>query len=128
VIQGGALISAGLPCKIVLNVSNSREIDAAFATFVHERPDALFVSGEPLFTNRRVQLILLATRHAVPATYAGRQFPDIGGLMVCAQSLNGQFQLLCRAERDFLTCLDFDCLASCRIAPHASSRTRRGLL
>jgi putative tryptophan/tyrosine transport system substrate-binding protein len=48
---------------------------------VRERPDALFVSGEPLFTSRRVQMILLAARHAVPAIYAGRQFPEIGGLM-----------------------------------------------
>ena len=51
----------------VLNASTSSEIDAAFATFVRERPDVLFVSGEPIFTNRRVQLIFLATRHAVPA-------------------------------------------------------------
>src|SRR5215831_19807390 len=65
----------------VLNVNTSDEIDAAFATFVRERPDAIFVSGTPLFTSRRVQLILLATRHAIPATYAGRQFPEIGGLM-----------------------------------------------
>ena len=71
----------------VLNAGTSREIDAAFATFVRERPDALFVSGEPLFTSRRVQLILLAARHAVPAIYAGRQFPEIGGLMSYGASL-----------------------------------------
>ena len=40
----------------VLNASTSREIDAAFATFVRERPDALFVGGDPFFTSRRVQL------------------------------------------------------------------------
>ena len=40
----------------VLNASTSREIDAAFATFVRERPDALFVGGDPFFTTRRVQL------------------------------------------------------------------------
>ena len=34
----------------VLNASTSREIDAAFATFVRERPDALFVGADPLFT------------------------------------------------------------------------------
>ena len=33
----------------VLNASTSREIDAAFATFVRERPDALFVGGDPFF-------------------------------------------------------------------------------
>jgi len=65
----------------VLHANTSDEIDAAFATIVHQRPDAIFVGGTPLFTSRRVQLILLATRHAIPATYAGRQFPEIGGLM-----------------------------------------------
>jgi ABC-type uncharacterized transport system substrate-binding protein len=49
--------------------------------FLRDRPDALFVGGDPLFTSRRVQVVLLATRHAIPATYAGRQFPEIGGLM-----------------------------------------------
>jgi ABC-type uncharacterized transport system substrate-binding protein len=32
-------------------------------------------------------LNLLATRHALPATYAGRQFPEIGGLMSYGASL-----------------------------------------
>src|SRR6266545_4043096 len=65
----------------VLNASTSREINAAFASFVRERPDALFVVGDPFFVSRRVQLILHATRHAVPASYPGRQYPEIGGLM-----------------------------------------------
>ena len=56
----------------VFNASTSREIDAAFATFVHERPDALFVGTDAFFTTRRVQLVHLATRHAVPAIYSGR--------------------------------------------------------
>jgi putative ABC transport system substrate-binding protein len=65
----------------VLNASTSREIDAAFATFLRERSDALFVGGDPFFANRRVQLVHLASRHGLPATYGGRDFPDIGGLM-----------------------------------------------
>ena len=40
----------------VLNASTSREINAAFATFVRERPDALFVGSDPFFNSRRVQL------------------------------------------------------------------------
>jgi ABC-type uncharacterized transport system substrate-binding protein len=65
----------------VLNASTSREIDAAFATFVRERPDALFVGGDPFFNSRRLQLSLLAMRHAVPATYSGREYAEVGGLM-----------------------------------------------
>ena len=56
----------------VLNASTSREIDAAFATFVRERPDALFVGPDAFFTSRRVQLAHLAMRHVVPATYCAR--------------------------------------------------------
>jgi putative ABC transport system substrate-binding protein len=48
---------------------------------VSERPDALFVDTDPFFTNRRVQLVHLATLHKVPTTYAGRQFVEAGGLM-----------------------------------------------
>jgi putative ABC transport system substrate-binding protein len=65
----------------VLNASTSREIDAAFAVLAREQPDALFVGGNAFFTGRRMQLAILAARHAVPATYAGREFVDAGGLM-----------------------------------------------
>jgi putative tryptophan/tyrosine transport system substrate-binding protein len=65
----------------VLNASNSGEINAALATFVHERPDALFVGADSVFTTRRVQLVHLATRYAVPASYTSREFPEVGGLM-----------------------------------------------
>ena len=65
----------------VLNASTSREIDAAFATLVRERPDALFVGGDPFFTSRRVQLVHLAARHAIPATYSAREYAEAGGLM-----------------------------------------------
>jgi ABC-type uncharacterized transport system substrate-binding protein len=65
----------------ILNASTSVEINAVFATFARERPDALFVAGDPFFFSRRVQLTHLASRHAVPATYSTRDFPEAGGLM-----------------------------------------------
>jgi putative tryptophan/tyrosine transport system substrate-binding protein len=65
----------------VLNASTSREIDAVFATFVRERPDALFVGGDPFFTSRRVQLATLVARYAIPATFSSRDIAEAGGLM-----------------------------------------------
>jgi putative ABC transport system substrate-binding protein len=65
----------------VLNASTNREIDAAFATLVRERPDALFVSGDAFLNSRRVQLALLAGRHGVPAIHSGREYAEAGGLM-----------------------------------------------
>ena len=70
-----------------LEASSSREIDAAFATFVNERPDALSVGPGPFFTSRRVQLTHLATFHRVPAIYSGRQSAEAGGLMSYGASL-----------------------------------------
>jgi putative ABC transport system substrate-binding protein len=65
----------------IFKASTSREIEEAFATFVRERPDALFVGNDAFLTSRRVQLVHLATRHAIPATYAVRDFAEVGGLM-----------------------------------------------
>jgi putative ABC transport system substrate-binding protein len=78
----------------VLNADTSREIDAAFATLVRERPDALFVASSPYFTSRRVQFVQLAARHAIPATYVGRQFPEIGGLMSYGANIADAFRQL----------------------------------
>jgi putative ABC transport system substrate-binding protein len=64
-----------------LEASTAREIDAAFAGLVRERANALFVAPDSFFNDRRVQLALLAARHAVPATYANRDYPEVGGLM-----------------------------------------------
>jgi len=76
----------------VLNASTSREINAAFANFVRERPDALYVGTSPFFVSRRVQLTHLATRHAVPAIYSGRQYTEAGGLMSYGASLTDAFR------------------------------------
>jgi putative tryptophan/tyrosine transport system substrate-binding protein len=65
----------------VLNASTPREIDAAFATLVRERLDALFLAADPFFTSRRVQLATLATRHVVPMISATREVPEAGGLI-----------------------------------------------
>jgi len=65
----------------VHNASTSREINLAFANVGRGRPDALFVSGDGFFLSRRVQMVNLASRYAVPATYADRPFAEAGGLM-----------------------------------------------
>jgi putative ABC transport system substrate-binding protein len=76
----------------VLNASTSREIDAAFATFVRERPDAVFVGLDVFFISRRAQLVNLASRHALPATYPLREFAEIGGLMSYGTNITDTFR------------------------------------
>ena len=65
----------------ILKASTSGEINAAFAALAQERPDALFVPNGHLFDARRVQLVHLASRHAIPASYSGREYVEAGGLM-----------------------------------------------
>ena len=76
----------------IRNASTSREINAAFATFAAERPDAIFVGPGFLFNSRRVQLVHLATLHKVPATYELREFPEIGGLMSYGTSVTNAYR------------------------------------
>jgi putative tryptophan/tyrosine transport system substrate-binding protein len=76
----------------VLNASTSRDIDAAFATFVRERPDAVFVGLDPFLISRRAQLVNLASRHALPATYPLREFAEAGGLMSYGTNIADAFR------------------------------------
>jgi len=64
-----------------LNASTSREIEAAFATLVRDRAEALYVAGDVFFTSRRVQLATLAATHRIPASYPSREAVEAGGLM-----------------------------------------------
>jgi ABC-type uncharacterized transport system substrate-binding protein len=65
----------------VLNADTNREIDAAFASLALEPFDTLFVGSGQFFTGRRVQLTQWAAHHKVPATYAGREYAEAGGLL-----------------------------------------------
>jgi ABC-type uncharacterized transport system substrate-binding protein len=59
---------------------------------VRERPDALFVGPDPFFLSRRVQLVNLASRHAIPATYSTRDFAEAGGLMSYGTNLTDVYR------------------------------------
>ncbi len=65
----------------ILKAGTSREINAAFAALEHDRPDALFVSPDPYFVVRRVQVSTLAARYAIPTSFSVREPVEVGGLM-----------------------------------------------
>jgi putative ABC transport system substrate-binding protein len=73
--------AAGGQQILVRGVSTGRDIDAAFASMAHEKADALLVGPGTFFNTRRVQLAVLAARHALPAIYPVRAYPEAGGLM-----------------------------------------------
>jgi len=76
----------------ILNATTVGEIDAAFATLSRERPDALFVAGDALFTSRRGQFATLTAMNKIPASYSNRDFVEVGGLMSYGTDLADMFR------------------------------------
>ena len=76
----------------VLNARTSGEIEAAFATIVRDRADALFVASDIFFVSRRVQCATLATHYAIPAVYHLREFVEAGGLMSYGTDIADSFR------------------------------------
>jgi len=71
----------------VLKASNSREIDAAFASMAQERADALFLAPDAFFTSRRGQFATLSARDRLPTSCANRRMVEAGLLMSYSTSL-----------------------------------------
>jgi len=65
----------------IFKATTNREIDTAFRTLVGRRAEALMIVTDTLFLSRRVQLVTLAARHAIPAIWTSREYAEIGGLM-----------------------------------------------
>jgi putative ABC transport system substrate-binding protein len=66
---------------LVLNASNETEINAAFAAMVERKADAVLFGATALFQVLRKQVVALAARHAIPASYEWREFVTAGGLI-----------------------------------------------
>jgi putative ABC transport system substrate-binding protein len=78
----------------VVQASDSREIEAAFATLVRNKINALLIGSDALFISRRVQLATLTARHAIPAVQNVRGFAEVGGLMSYGTSQTESFRQL----------------------------------
>ena len=65
----------------ILNASTSDEIEAAFASFAQQRPDALLIGGDPFYMTRREDIVGLVARSGLPAVYPFREFTEAGGLI-----------------------------------------------
>jgi putative tryptophan/tyrosine transport system substrate-binding protein len=78
----------------VVQASDSREIEAAFATLVRNKADALLIGSDVFFISRRVQLAPLTARHAIPAVQNVRGFAEVGGLMSYGTSQTEAFRQL----------------------------------
>jgi len=86
-----AASAIGVDLKVV-EASDSREIEMAFAALVDNRVDALVVGPDSMFFNRRVQITTLAARHVLPAIYNAYDYAEAGGLMSYGTSLPEAFR------------------------------------
>jgi putative ABC transport system substrate-binding protein len=76
----------------IFNAATIGEINAVFAGFARERPDALFFAGDSFFTDRRVQFAILTARDRIPGTGATSDFVRAGGLMSYGTDLAETFR------------------------------------
>jgi putative ABC transport system substrate-binding protein len=76
----------------VLEAPTGRDIDTVFASLAQKPIDALLAGPSPLFNNRRVQLVTLATYHRVPAIYPQREAAEAGGLMSYGTNLSDAYR------------------------------------
>ena len=70
----------------------TREIEAAFATFVQRGAGGLLVGTGPFLTSHREQIVALAARHGIPAIYSLREFVSVGGLMSYGTSISDAYR------------------------------------
>jgi putative ABC transport system substrate-binding protein len=85
--------SKGLRLHLLM-ASDATEIDAAFEQLKKGRPDALLVATNALYTTRRDQIVALAARHAIPASYSRREFVAAGGLISYGPDYDDIYRLL----------------------------------
>jgi putative ABC transport system substrate-binding protein len=92
-LRDAAAVARAIGLQIqILNAQTSSEINTGFEAIGRQRPDALFVAGDALFSSRRVQIVNLASRHGVPASFSQREFTDIGGLISYGPNLADAFR------------------------------------
>ena len=91
------IIAAARPLGLQIQpveAATSSEIDAAFANFQRDHPDAVFVSADPYFNARRIQIVQHAAHGSIPATFSNREIAEVGGLMSYGASIPDAYHLL----------------------------------
>jgi putative ABC transport system substrate-binding protein len=75
-----------------LKAASEREIDAAFETLISQRVEALIVTADPFFNNRRAQVVALTIKYNIPSIYQWREFVSAGGLMSYGPSITEAYR------------------------------------
>jgi len=86
--------SNSVGCSTGISAGLAPRSDAAFASLVQLQAGGLVVGTDPFFASQHEQLLALAARHAIPATYDFRDFAAAGGLISYGTSLTGTYREL----------------------------------
>jgi putative ABC transport system substrate-binding protein len=72
---------------VIASARTDNDLEPAFATLSQQRVGAVLVSQSTFYNRRMEQLAVLAARHALPAIFPYREFPQAGGLMSYGSSV-----------------------------------------
>jgi putative ABC transport system substrate-binding protein len=64
-----------------LDILGAKDIETAFQAAISGRADAVFVLRGPVLNSQRRQVVQLAAKHRLPATYPTSEYAEVGGLM-----------------------------------------------
>jgi putative tryptophan/tyrosine transport system substrate-binding protein len=85
-------IAAGGQKAVIIHSGPSDDLETGISELVRQRAEALVLTADPIFTNRRAQLTELASRHRIPAIYQWKLFVEAGGLMSYGTSLTDAYR------------------------------------
>ena len=79
---------------VVLHANSDHDFEAAFATLIEQKAEALLVCASPFFNSTRDQLVALAARHNLPAAFELREYATAGGLLSYGNSITDVYRQL----------------------------------
>ena len=75
-----------------LDVLDPKDIETAFRAALKGRADAVLLLGNPILNSHRKQIVDVAAKHRLPATYARPEYIEAGGLMYYGTNYNDLYR------------------------------------